>query len=84
MVSSAKTLSSRALNALSVPDPEKIIPLVLLKEQREDSSDGELRMASVGLVILMLWIGSLYSLSVCVNMVHHDIALYSKDNYKGG
>lgn len=46
MVSSLKTLNSHALNALSVPDTGEIIPLVLLKEQREDSSDGELRMAS--------------------------------------
>jgi len=66
MMSLAKTLSSRALNALSVPDAEEIIPLVIPKKW------GWPQLA-----------GSLYSLSICVNMVHHDIVLYSKDNYKG-
>lgn len=50
-----KTLSSCARNALSFPDTGEIIPLVLLKEQREDSSDGEPRMALVGPVHFMVF-----------------------------
>ncbi len=46
MVSSLKSLSFHALNALSVQGTGEIILLVLFKEQREDSGDGELRMVS--------------------------------------
>lgn len=43
-----QNLSSREVNALSILDTGDIIPLVLLEEQWEDSSDEELRMALVG------------------------------------